>query len=237
MSSAAQFRPEPPPPIFGELFARDLTELKTIGGTASSVRTAEQECIARFATDNPVSQYHRLARIVAEAVPSDLEHNTRAFAVFSLALADAFVSSFEGKFFYHFWRPWSAIQDAAALNHPELQEPTWLSLIPTPPHPEYPANHAVQSGAVVTVLKHFYGANIPPVTLTCQGAGCRADLCPAAVTSGHLDDFQQLFGLARIYGGIHYRNTIEVSWNQGEAIAQHVINNFYTHRGRRPRAQ
>jgi PAP2 superfamily. len=106
---------------------------------------------------------------------------------------------------------------------------TWLSLIPTPAHPEYPANHAVQSGAIVTVLKHFYGTDIPPVTLTCQGAGCRADICPAAYTSGHLDDFEALFGVARIYGGLHYRNTIEVSWMQGEAIAQNIIHNFYVH--------
>jgi hypothetical protein len=229
MHSAAQFSPESPPPIFGHLFAQDLAELKAIGGTTSSVRTAEQECIARFATDNPVAQYNRLARIVAEAVPSTLEHNTRTFAVFNLALADAFISSFEAKFAYHFWRPWTAIQNAAAIGAPELQDSTWLSLIPTPPHPEYPANHAVQSGAVVTVLKHFYGANVPPVTLTCQGASCRADICPAAVTSGQLDDFKELFGLARIYGGIHYRNTIVVSWAQGEAIAQNVIDNFYIH--------
>ena len=232
MDSAAQFSPEPPSPIFGYLFMQDLAELKAIGGTTSSVRTAEQECIARFTTDNPVAQYHRLARIVAEAVPSNLEHDTRAFAVFSLALADAFISSFEAKFAYHFWRPWTAIQNAAAIGAPELQDSTWLSLIPTPPHPEYPANHAVQSAAIVTVLKHFYGRNVPPVTLTCQGASCRADICPAAVTSGHLDDFKELFGLARIYGGIHYRNTIEVSWTQGEAIAQNVIDNFYTRRGR-----
>ena len=91
-----QFSPEPPPSIFAHEFAQDLAELKAIGGTTSSVRTLEQECIARFTTDNPVAQYHRLARIVAEAVPSDLEHNARAFAVFSLALADAFISSFEG---------------------------------------------------------------------------------------------------------------------------------------------
>ena len=232
MVSAAQFSPEPPPPIFGSLFAQDLAELKAIGGTTSSVRTAEQDCIARFTTDNPVAQYHRLARIVAEAVPSNLEHNTRAFAVFSLALADAFISSFEAKFAHHFWRPWTAIQNAAAIGAPELQDSTWLSLIPTPPHPEYPANHAVQSAAIVTVLEHFYGRNVPPVTLTCQGPSCRADICPAAVTSGHLDDFKELFGLARIYGGIHYRNTIELSWTQGEAIGQNVIDNFYTRRGR-----
>ena len=28
--------------------------------------------------------------------------------------------------------------------------------------PEYPANHAVQSAAIVTVLEHFYGPDIPP---------------------------------------------------------------------------
>jgi hypothetical protein len=191
------------------------------------VRTPEQECIARFATDNPVAQYHRLARIVATAAPSDLEHNTRVFALFSLGLADAFISSFEAKFTYHFWRPWTAIQNAAAIGAPELQDSTWLSLIPTPPHPEYPANHGVQSGAIVTILKHMYGADVPPVTLTCQGAGCRTDICPATFTSGHLDDFEELFGVARIYGGIHYRHTIEVSWAQGEAIAQNVIDHFY----------
>ena len=67
--------------------------------------------------------------------------------------------------------------------------------------------------------------------LDLSGAGCRADICPAAVASGHLDDFKALFGLARIYGGIHYRNTIEVSWMQGEAIAQNVIRKFYVHAG------
>ena len=232
MHSADQFSPGPPPSIFAYEFAQDLAELKAIGGTTSSVRTLEKECIARFATDNPVAQYHRLARIVAQAVPSNLERNTRAFAVFSLAMADAFISSFDAKFTHHFWRPWTAIQNAAAFGAPELQDSTWLSLIPTPPHPEYPANHAVQSAAIVTVLKHFYGRDVPPVTLTCQGAGCRADICPAAVTSGHLDDFKELFGLARIYGGIHYRNTIVVSWAQGKAIGQHVIDNVYTRRGR-----
>jgi hypothetical protein len=229
MDTANQFRPDPPSSIYGPRFADDLAELKAVGGQTSSVRTVDQECVARFATDNPVAQYHRLARVVAAAVPSDLEHETRAFAVFSLALADAFISSFEAKYTYHAWRPWTAIQNAAAIGLPALQDPTWLSLIPTPAHPEYSANHAVQSGAIVTVLKHFYGVDVPPVTLTCQGAGCRADICPAAYTSGHLDDFEALFGVARIYGGVHYRTTIEVSWLQGEALAHNIIDKFYVH--------
>jgi PAP2 superfamily len=230
LESADQFRLDPPPSIYGELFASDLAELKAIGGTSSSIRTPEQTNIAKFVTDNPVAQYNRLARLVAEAVPSDLEINARAFAHVSLALADAFISSFDGKFTYHFWRPWTAIQNAAAIGHPELEDSSWLSLIPTPPHPEYPANHAVQSAAVVTALKHSYGEDIPPVTLTCAVVSCTPGF---TVTSGHLDDFRALFGLARIYGGIHYRNTIDLSWRQGAAIGENVISTSYTHRNRR----
>jgi hypothetical protein len=227
-----QFRPGRPPDIFGNQFAEDLAELKEIGGTTSLVRTTEQTNIARFATDNPVAQYNRLARLVAEAVPSDLETNARGFAFFSLSLADAFISSFEAKFTYHFWRPWTAIQNAAAIRHPELQDSSWLSLIPTPPHPEYSANHAVQSGAIVSALKYTYGEDIPPVTLTCEAASCTPGF---TVTSGHLDDFKALFGLARIYGGIHYRNTINLGWEQGEAIAENVIETTYTHGGKEGR--
>jgi hypothetical protein len=227
LESADQFRVGPPPSIYGDLFASDLAEMKAIGGTTSSIRTTEQTNIAKLATDNPVAQYNRLARLVAEAVPSDLEINARAFAHVSLSLADAFISSFEGKFTYHFWRPWTAVQNAAAIGHPELEDSSWLSLIPTPPHPEYPANHAVQSAAIVTALKHSYGEDIPPITLTCPAASCAPGF---TVTSGHLDDFRALFGLARIYGGIHYRNTINLSWGQGDAVGGNVISTSYTHR-------
>ena len=77
MDTADQFRPKPPPTIHEQRFADDLAELKAIGGVTSSVRTFDQECTARFTTDNPVAQHHRLARIVAQAVPSDLEHDAR----------------------------------------------------------------------------------------------------------------------------------------------------------------
>jgi hypothetical protein len=227
LDSANQFRAGPPPSIYGDLFAKDLAEMKAIGGVTSSIRTTEQTDIAKFVTDNPVAQYNRLARIVAEAVPSDLETTARAFAHVSLAFADAFISSFEGKFTYDFWRPWSAIRNAAAIGHTELEDSSWVSLIPNPPHPEYPANHAVQSAAVVTALKHSYGQNVPPVTLTCPAASCTPGF---TITSGHLDDFKLLFGLARIYGGIHYRNTIEQSWRQGDAVGEKVISTSYAHR-------
>jgi hypothetical protein len=226
MRSPDQFRPDAPPNIYGALFAQDLAEVKEIGGISSSVRTGEQENIARFVTDNPVFQYNRLARLVAAAVPNSLEANARAFAILAMVLADEFISGYDAKFEYNFWRPWTAVQNAAAIGHPELQDSTWFSLIPTPAHPEYTANHAIQSAAIVEVLKYFYGEDVPAVTLTCEAASCPTGF---TLTAGHLDDFKTLFGLARIYGGIHYRNSINLGWEQGVQIAQNAIQNFYLH--------
>ena len=226
MQSADQFRPGPPPSIYGALFAQDLAEVKEIGGITSSVRTAEQTNIAQFVTDNPVFQYNRLARLVATVVPKSLEANARAFAILAMVLADEFISGYDAKFEYNFWRPWTAVQNAAAIGHPELQDSTWLSLIPTPAHPEYTSNHAIQSAAVVEVLKYFYGEDVPPVTLTCEAASCPAGF---TVTYGHLDDFKTLFGMARIWGGIHYRNSVNLGWELGVQIAQNAIQNFYLH--------
>jgi hypothetical protein len=228
MQRADQFRPGPPPSIYGALFVQDLAEVKDIGGITSSIRTVDQTNIARFVTDNPVFQYNRLARLVAAAVPTSLEANARAFAILAMVLADEFISGFDAKFEYNYWRPWTAVQNATAIGRPELQDSSWLSLIPTPAHPEYTANHAIQSAAIVTVLKYFYGGDVPPVTLTCEAATCPMGF---TVTSGHLDDFKTLFGLARIYGGIHYRNSINLGWEQGVQIAQNAIENFYRHGG------
>jgi hypothetical protein len=226
MQSADQFRPGPPPSIYGALFAQDLAEVKEIGSIGSAVRTAEQTNIAKFVTDSPVFQYNRLERLVATAAPKTLETNARAFAILSMVLADEFISAYDAKFEYNFWRPWTAIQNAAAIGRPELQDSTWISLIPTPAHPEYPSNHAFQSAAIVEVLKYFYGEDVPPVTLTCEAASCPAGF---TVTSGHLDDFKTLFGMARIWGGIHYRNSINLGWALGVQLAQNAIQNFYLH--------
>jgi hypothetical protein len=84
----------------------------------------------------------------------------------------------------------------------------------------------MQSAGVVEALKYFYGEDVPPVTLTCEAASCPAGF---TVTYGHLDDFKTLFGLARIYGGIHYRNSVNLGWAQGVQIARNVIQNFYQH--------
>src|SRR6266545_1903579 len=222
LTSAHQFRPVSPPDIFGDLFSRDLAELKEIGGTTSIVRTVEQTNMAKWATESSVAQYNKFARVVAAAKPKDLATTARAFALSSIAYADALLSGLDAKFAYNLWRPWTAIHNAGELGHPEMEDTAWQSLIAAPPHPEYTANHAIQSGAVVTALRSVYGETFSSsITVT---STVTPDFSP---TYSSLSQFQQLWGLARIYGGIHYRHSVELGWAQGESVGQWVIKNAY----------
>ena len=45
MSTGSQFRPAPPPALTSETWTRDLNEIREIGSSASTKRTAEQTTI------------------------------------------------------------------------------------------------------------------------------------------------------------------------------------------------
>ena len=48
MSTGAQFRPAPPPALNSEVWTRDLNEIREIGSSTSTRRSAEQTTMARF---------------------------------------------------------------------------------------------------------------------------------------------------------------------------------------------
>ena len=48
LTSPSQFRPGPPPDLKGETWAKDYNEIKDLGGTNSTTRTARQSEDAKF---------------------------------------------------------------------------------------------------------------------------------------------------------------------------------------------
>ena len=56
LKSADQFRPGPPPELSSALYARDYNETKSLGGTKSTVRTAEQTAAVKFWTQANLPQ-------------------------------------------------------------------------------------------------------------------------------------------------------------------------------------
>ena len=105
MTSAAQFRPGPPPALASEAWARDYNEVKALGGKHSTLRTAEQTEIARFWEYSLPPIYHGVVRSVADAPGRDVTQNARLFAAVAQAMDDAMIAVFDAKYHYNFWRP------------------------------------------------------------------------------------------------------------------------------------
>lgn len=222
MTSPSQFRPGPPPALTSDLWARDYNEIKALGGKNSTQRTAEQTDIARFweATLPPI--YYGLVRSVANVPGRDVAQNARLFAAVTQAMDDALIAVFDAKYHYNFWRPVTAIRNGDIDgNDATERDPSWTPYIDTPMHPEYPCAHCIVAGAVGTVLQAEIGEGPAPVLTTTS---------PTAKNSARswrkVDDFEEEVSLARIYDGVHYRNSTQVGTAIGKQIGQLAVAKF-----------
>ena len=214
IGSPARLRPEPPPATTSELWARDFNEVKALGGKSSTQRSAEQTEIARFWEFSLPAIYHGLVRSVADAPGRDVASNARLYAVVSQAMDDALISVMDAKYHYNFWRPVTAVRNGDIDGHDGTErDPTWTPLIDTPVHPEYPCAHCILAATVGTVLKPELGAGAVLATSspTANGATRRWD---------NVEDLMREVANARIYDGVHYRNSAEVGLAMGRRIGE-----------------
>lgn len=216
MQSASQFRPGPPPALTSERWARDFNEAKALGGKASTQRSAEQTEAARFWEYSLPAVYHGVVRSVALQPGRDLARNARLFATVAQAMDDALISVFDAKYHYNFWRPVTAVRNADIDGNDATQrEASWLPLIDTPVHPEYPSAHSVQAAAVAAVLAaDARGAALPAVgtsSPTAKGAERRWT---------RLDEFVREVSDARVHAGIHFRSATDAGEAMGKRIGE-----------------
>jgi hypothetical protein len=214
MQSAAQFRPAPPPALGSEAWARDLNEVKAMGGRTSARRSAEQTEVARFWDFSAPPIYHALVRSVALQPRRDIVRNARLFAAVAQAMDDALIAVFDAKYQFQFWRPVTAIRNADLdANDTTERDAGWTPLIDVPMHPEYPSAHSVLAAALGTVLAAEVGSTPLPVLTTssptAKGATRRYQSIDALV---------QEVGNARVWGGIHYRTATEVGAHMGRQV-------------------
>ena len=99
----------------------------------------------------------------------------------------------------------------------------WQPLINTPNFPEYPSGHASTSGAISYVLRLFFGSDLLKFQMTTTNPN-------AAQKTRFFTRFSQAEDEvvdARVYVGIHYRNTDRVSRTQGLRVANWVFKNYF----------
>jgi hypothetical protein len=211
MASADQFRPGPPPSLTSETWKRDYAEIKALGGKNSTQRTAEQTAIAQFWEATAPVVYWPVVRSVANAPGRDVADNARLLAVAAMAMDDGLIAVFDAKYTYNFWRPVTAIRNADG----DARDPGWTPFIDTPMHPEYPCAHCIVSASLGAVLAAELGTGpVPTLSSTSYTAG------GAVRTWGNVGDFVQEVAVARIYDGVHYRNSSEIGTAMGKAVGE-----------------
>ncbi len=78
-------------------YARDLAYLQSIGGLASTTRTAEQSTIAQFWYEDSPLGWNRITNTVVRQRGLDSWAAARAFALVNFALADGYIAGFAGQ--------------------------------------------------------------------------------------------------------------------------------------------
>jgi len=216
MRSQSQFRVGPPPPIDSDLYVMDVNEVKDIGAQNSVVRIGPEADVAMWWVPSAVILWNPIASQVAAAKKLSISESARLFALLNIAAADAAIACYESKYTYNFWRPISAIRSADAFRI--TPDPNWLSFLATPPFPEYPSAHNEISGAMAQILISLFGDK-PGMTMAAHS--------PAHPAFDHLW-FRFTQGIdevinARVWEGIHFRNSDEQGMHAGRCVGQFVV--------------
>jgi len=204
----------PPPHSFSTSadsdFYRDAKEVDDI----SLHMTAEQKAIARFWSDDPMlsttppGHWIQLAIQASDKLDLPVDKRVDLMARLGVATADSFITCWRAKFQYDLVRPLTYIRAHI--------DPDFTPLIITPPFPEYPSAHSVQSGAAVAVLTRFFGENF-----AYDDASHVADGLPPRHFASFAAAAQEA-AMSRLYGGIHFRWAAEQGLVQGRCVGRYA---------------
>lgn len=222
LHSPHQFRPKPPPELHSETWTRDYIEVKALGPATDSDRTAEQTDIGMFWGDQPMLQWNRAWRGISINAGLSVLENARLFALLATASSDALIACWDAKYRYMFWRPVTAIR--AGGGNPALTgDPDWLGLVTAPNHPEYPAAHGCFSGASVETLSDFFHTDHLTFTITSNVPGVTTPVRTYTKLSQALKEVLN----ARIYGGMHFRNSTRKGALMGKQVSHFATRHFF----------
>jgi hypothetical protein len=233
LNHASQFRPGPPYQIRSKKYAADFNEVKAFGGdgvTTPSARTPDQTQFGLFWIEGSVLGWNRIARVVSANRGLDLWENARLFGLLNLAVADGYISHFDAKYHYNFWRPVTAVHLADSDGNPDtVGDPTWTPLQQNYPTPDYPSGHSVAGGAAAQALEEFFGTDnigfrVCSLTLP-PGQRC-TDPSPVFRSYVSFSQAAEENALSRILVGLHFRNAVEEGLKLGRKIGQRTANLF-----------
>ena len=218
LRTSAQFRPDAPPALGSEAYARDYDEVVRLGAALNSTRSNEETQIALFWRASPTALWNPVLRQAVASRQLTLSDTARVTALFYLAAADASIACWEAKYFYNFWRPQPAIaRGDTDGNAATAGDAAWRPLVPTAPHPEYPSGHTSNSGAMAAVLGLVFGDS-PGFVIE---AASPQNVGFIRYWQTFDEGVQEVID-ARVYSGLHFRTSDEVGARLGRQVARFV---------------
>lgn len=218
IEAPAQFRIAPMPDLKSNEYTQNFTEVKLKGAKENSTRTSEETAIAKFWYEFSEIGWNRVTATAAADNNLDLLSTARLFALVNMALADSYIAGWDSKFHYDFWRPYTAIHEAATDGNEETAEDAaWEPLMNTPPVQDYPSTHSTLGNAAATVLNELVGANTGFTMTSTTAEPVNSNRSFVNFTEAAIENAD-----SRVYAGIHFRFSCEKGLELGKKIGEWV---------------
>jgi hypothetical protein len=226
LNSPDQFRPGPPPDLSSEEWAEQFEEVRLVGRSDAdpSYRSPEQTDIARFWTTHAQAQYNLAYQQIVRKHKLDGVEAARLMAMGNLVGADALIGCFDAKYHYLFWRPLFAIRQGNLDGNPGTTgDPNWQPLLGTPPHPEYPSAHSCYTSAQAEVFIEVLGTQRIELDMT----SAAPNVVQRTRHYVYAQDLVKEIIDARVWGGIHYRESDVKGAALGRKVAQWALQRYF----------
>jgi len=185
--------------------------------TTNTLTKEENEIAVFWADDSgetstPPGHWISILNGILEKDEYSLFESAEIYAKLGIVLSDSFISAWKEKYDYNLIRPITYIQK---YIDPAWDTPEIIDQVVTPPFPEYPSGHSVQSGAAATVLTDYFGENFSFVDFT--------HFDKPRVFNSFMEAADEA-AISRLYGGIHFRSAIDNGIDLGVCIGEKVNN-------------
>jgi len=224
LERASQFRLGPPPALTSDTYSDVFNEVQSLGIAGSNTATPDQALTGRFWNGAIQNYWNEIAQTAAVAHNLTTAQNARLFALLNLTIADGVIAFYDAKYTYNFWRPVTAIREAATDGNPKtFPDPNWLPEVGnTTPDPAYPGAHAVISASGASVLISFLRRNHFDFRVT-------SEVLPGVDRSfTSFSAAAEEATLSRIFAGVHFRSDLTTGQRLGREVADFVVENFFT---------
>ena len=214
VESGEQFLSKGPRSLTSGAYAKEYDEVEQLGAVGST-RTPEQQALVDFFQANPVEMYSRALRTYSVMEGLNLSEQALLFAKLSLAGADTFITCWEDKAHWSFWRPVTAIRLGDADGNRKTEgDPTWTPAVATPPYPDHSSGYNCATGSFTEIAENYFGHGRTTFTLVHPNGSTR--------TYRHFRDVRDDTIDARVFQGIHFRSADEAGVAIGRDVARWV---------------